>query len=160
MNERPTLATVELESLLQTQLLGQRLGALLSAGDTLALVGTLGAGKTTLAQSLLAAVGVDPQRVTSPTFALIQSYATRLGTAHHIDAYRVRDEDEFLELGIEELWEDESCVTLVEWADKWNDWMPPLSLWIQIEWCSASKRTISFRGDHDHWQQRIDQALG
>lgn len=153
------LAKLEVDSLEQTQLLGQRLGALLRAGDTLALVGTLGAGKTTLAQSLLAAIGVDPKCVTSPTFALIQSYATNIGALHHIDAYRVRDEDEFLELGIEELWEDTSCVTLVEWADKWSDWMPRLSLWVHIEWCSANTRTITFRGEQDHWQLRVDRAV-
>ena len=76
------------------------------------LVGTLGAGKTTFAQCLAESAGIDREDVTSPTFTLLSSYEATVNVSrvnlHHMDAYRVADEDEFLELGVEELF-DEDC---------------------------------------------------
>src|SRR5438270_8516863 len=74
----------------------------LSAGSTIALCGTLGAGKTRFVQGLAAACGVSRDEVVSPTFVLLHQYrGTR--AINHLDAYRIRDEDEFRELGIDEL---------------------------------------------------------
>ena len=107
------------------------------------LVGTLGAGKTKLVQLLVQAASGGAAEVTSPTFTLVQSYA---GTppVHHLDAYRVADEDEFLELGVEELFDDEAW-TIVEWADRVRSVMPHETLWIRLR-VEADEyyRTISF----------------
>jgi tRNA threonylcarbamoyladenosine biosynthesis protein TsaE len=99
---------------------------------TIGLVGTLGAGKTTLVQAISSAVGVDRADVTSPTFTLLQSHHGCDQTLHHLDAYRVADEDEFLELGVEELFDQERAWTLIEWADRVEDVMPRNSLWLEI----------------------------
>ncbi|WP_182864574.1 tRNA (adenosine(37)-N6)-threonylcarbamoyltransferase complex ATPase subunit type 1 TsaE [Stieleria mannarensis] len=101
------------------------------------LVGTLGAGKTTLTQSLAAAMGVDPEDVTSPTFTLLCSYDANIDAGpirlHHLDAYRLVDEDEFLELGVEELFDADNAWVLVEWADRVESVLPPDTLWIHID---------------------------
>ena len=96
------------------------------------LVGTLGAGKTTLTQAIALAVGIDAAEVTSPTFTLLQSHQAGSIKLHHLDAYRLADEDEFYELGVDELF-DETAWTLVEWADRVRSVMPQETLWIEIE---------------------------
>lgn len=109
------------------RLMVKQLPAALSIG----LVGTLGAGKTTLVQAIARAAGIDASDVTSPTFSLLQTYRGS-PALHHLDAYRLADEDEFLGLGVDELFEDSQAWTLVEWADRVADVMPEDALWIEI----------------------------
>ena len=101
------------------------------------LVGTLGAGKTTFTQALAAAADVDPEDVTSPTFTLLCSYDAKIAAGpirlHHLDAYRLSDEDEFLELGVDELFETENSWVLIEWADQMRSVLPAQTLWITID---------------------------
>lgn len=106
-----------------------RLGATLAAhvrpGDVITLSGELGAGKTTLARGLLAALGLAGE-APSPTFAIVQIYTppeTRLPVAH-VDLYRLDDPDEAEELGLDELRPDH--LLLVEWPERlsaaaWRD---------------------------------------
>lgn len=101
----------------------------------IALQGTLGAGKTRFAQELAQACGVAVADVTSPTFTIVQHYHAQR-RIHHIDAYRLADEDEFLELGGEEvLWgEGEGdALVLVEWPERIAAVLPPDCLRIEIE---------------------------
>jgi tRNA threonylcarbamoyladenosine biosynthesis protein TsaE len=113
------------------------------------LVGTLGAGKTTLVQSIARAAGIDSADVTSPTFTLLQSHQGSL-TLHHLDAYRVADEDEFLELGVEELFDDDASWTLVEWADRVRDVMPNEMLWVEMKINEdPSLRSVTFVTSND-----------
>lgn len=95
------------------------------------LTGTLGAGKTSLVQALARSAGIDSADVTSPTFTLLQTYRGSL-TIHHLDAYRLADEDEFLELGVDELFADAEAWTLIEWADRVRGTLPLDTLWIEI----------------------------
>lgn len=114
---------------------------------TIGLVGTLAAGKTTLAQAIARAVGVDPADVTSPTFTLLQSHQGKF-TLHHLDAYRLADEDEFLELGVDELFDDPSAWTLIEWADRVMSVMPTTTLWIDLTISANNTREISLRAPY------------
>ncbi len=119
----------------------------LAPGLTLGLVGTLGAGKTRWTQALATALGIDPAEVTSPTFTLLQSHnASASGDAprrlHHLDAYRLADEDEFIELGVEELFDDPDAWTVVEWADKVATAMPPETVWVWIEFEPQGERRV------------------
>ena len=108
------------------------------------LVGTLGAGKTTLVQAIARAAGIDSNDVTSPTFTLLQSHRGTI-TLHHLDAYRLGDEEEFLELGVEELFEEENAWVVVEWADRVATVLPPGILWIQLSIESdPSRRHVAF----------------
>src|SRR5207344_1160712 len=85
-----------------TTRLGAALAAVLPPGTTVALIGTLGAGKTRLVQAIAAACGVLRDEVVSPTFVVCQQYRGSR-TINHVDAYRLKDEDEFRELGGDEL---------------------------------------------------------
>ncbi len=88
----------------------------LRPGDVVALSGDLGAGKTTLARTILAALGHFGE-VPSPTFAILEPYPApplRLPVVH-ADFYRLTDPSELAELGLDE-WREES-VLLAEWPD-------------------------------------------
>ncbi len=121
------------------------------------LVGTLGAGKTALTQAIARAAGVDAAEVTSPTFTLLQTHRGRL-TLHHLDAYRVADEDEFIELGVEELFEEPESWTIVEWADRVENVMPPDTLWLKLTIESDDRRTMVAQCDDDERAKKFAEV--
>lgn len=99
-----------------TAALAARLAALARPGDAILLSGPLGAGKSAFVRAFLRAATGDPALdVPSPTFTLVQAYATPRFTAHHFDLWRLRDEADLRELGWEEAREG---VVLVEWPDR------------------------------------------
>ncbi len=134
MNEFRFLAHDEAD----TRRLGAALAQTLPAGTTVALIGTFGAGKTRLVQALAAGCGVPPETVVSPTFVLCQEYHGRR-TLYHLDAYRLKDDDEFLQLGPEEYFESDG-ITLIEWADRVIDCLPPQRLEVHIDVVGATAR--------------------
>lgn len=97
--------------------LGAAIAHVLEPGDLLLLNGPLGSGKTFVARALLRALGVT-ERVTSPTFTLLNEYATRRGPVVHADLYRVRERGavEVARLGLRER-RSEGAVLVVEWGD-------------------------------------------
>src|SRR5690606_2331545 len=97
----------------------------------IALRGQLGAGKTRLAQELAVAAGIDAADVTSPTFTPVQHDQGNRKN-HHVDADRLADEDEFIELGGEELFDDEAMV-LVEWPQRIAPSLPSRTLFLDLE---------------------------
>ncbi len=113
-----------------TRRLGAALARVLPAGATVGLIGTLGAGKTRLVQAIAAACGIPPEHVLSPTFVLCQPYEGAR-TLYHLDAYRLNDDDEFLELGPEEYFESDG-LTLIEWSDRVANCLPPERIDIRI----------------------------
>ena len=119
---------------------GRRLGSLLFPGAVVALVGPLGAGKTTLVRAIAEGLGIaDPRWVTSPTFVLLQHYPARL-MIHHCDAYRLSSPQELWDIGIDEyLYGDGVC--LIEWADKVRYILPPEHLWLELAPLSTGGRT-------------------
>ncbi len=122
-----------------TDRLGRLLANVLPAGTVVALVGTLGAGKTRLVQGVAAALGVPREAVTSPTFVLVNEYLGGRMPVYHFDTYRLRDEDEFLELGPEEYF-DGAGLTFVEWADRVVDCLPLDYLRVEIEVLGETQR--------------------
>ncbi|WP_285710523.1 tRNA (adenosine(37)-N6)-threonylcarbamoyltransferase complex ATPase subunit type 1 TsaE [Erythrobacter oryzae] len=95
---------------------GARIAARVRAGDVVALEGGLGAGKTTLARAILAALGHEGE-VPSPTFTIIETYAApplRLAVVH-ADFYRLDDPSELVEIGLDDY--REGAVMLAEWPD-------------------------------------------
>jgi tRNA threonylcarbamoyladenosine biosynthesis protein TsaE len=125
-----------------TQRLGQALADVLPDGTTVALHGTLGAGKTRLVQAIAAGCKVPAGQVVSPTFVLCHTYHGSR-TIHHFDAFRVRDDDEFLELGAEEYFAS-SGLTIVEWAERVEGCLPRTRLQIEITIAGATQRTFEF----------------
>ncbi len=121
---------VLLSSLADTEVLGQRLAKSLFPGAVIALVGPLGAGKTTLTRAIAIALGVEPRLIASPTFALVHEYPGRL-SVYHFDVYRLANIDEFLGLGADEYLHGDG-VCLVEWADRVIVAMPADHLRIEL----------------------------
>jgi len=133
----------EASDLVGTETLGRVLAQSLPAGTTIALCGTLGAGKTRLVQALAAACGVPRETVVSPTFVLCQEYHGQR-TIYHFDVYRLRDEDEFLQLGPEEYFES-TGLTVIEWADRILRCLPPSYLRIDIDILRGDARQLWLR---------------
>jgi tRNA threonylcarbamoyladenosine biosynthesis protein TsaE len=97
---------------------GRALARLLRGGDAVALVGDLGAGKTTLVSGLVAELGAGT--ASSPTFSLVNEYPGGRLLVWHVDLYRLEREAELVELGLDDVLDDQRGVTLVEWADKFD----------------------------------------
>lgn len=144
------------ESLAATDRLGAALAAVLEPGTVIALVGNLGAGKTRLVQAAAAALGIDRESVTSPTFVLINEYDARL-PLYHFDTYRLRDTDEFLELGADELM-GSAGVCFIEWADRVEAVLPRDYLRIEIEHAGSTRRQFRF-ASFGSKSQRVLQKL-
>ena len=128
----------------QTQRLGAALARALPDGAVVALEGALGAGKTRLVQAIGAASGVAAGEVVSPTFVLIKEYQGAR-PIFHFDAYRLRDEDEFLELGPEEYF-DRQGLTLIEWASRVAGCLPAEHLQIMITVTGPESRRFTIHG--------------
>jgi len=112
-----------------TLALGAALARMSRPGDVITLSGDLGAGKTTLARGLLAALGLEDE-APSPTFAIVQPYAppeTQFPVAH-VDLYRIDDPDDIEELGLDDLLQD--SLLLIEWPERLgsNGWPQMLQL--------------------------------
>src|SRR3954451_21158124 len=115
-----------------TERLGAALASELPPGTVVALIGPLGAGKTRLVQAVAPALGVPPGRVTSPTFVLVNEYTGGRLPIYHFDTYRLKDDDDFLNLGPEECFAS-SGIPFVEWADRVPSLLPPNRLEITID---------------------------
>ncbi len=96
---------------------GARLAAREPGCRAFYLEGDLGAGKTVFAKGVAQHYGVDPNQVTSPTFALVARYGEGGRPVYHLDLYRIERPEELRELGIEEM-EEEDAVVIVEWPER------------------------------------------
>lgn len=107
----------------ETIALGERLGALLQAGDVLVLTGDLGAGKTQLTKGIAAGMGVEDD-VTSPTFNILMVYDGADMPLYHFDLYRLDDPDQLEDIGLYEMLDgDGACV--IEWGEQFSDEIGP-----------------------------------
>jgi tRNA threonylcarbamoyladenosine biosynthesis protein TsaE len=125
-----------------TDRLGAALAEVLPPGTVVALIGTLGAGKTRLVQAVAVALGVPREAVTSPTFVLVNEYRQGRVPIFHFDTYRLKDDDEFLALGPEEYF-DSNGITFVEWADRVADLLPADRVEITIEVTDDTTRQVA-----------------
>ncbi len=106
-----------------TWTVGHALGAALASGDRVALIGELGAGKTTLARGVAAGAGATDD-AQSPTFALINEYGGGRVTIAHADLYRIERARELDEIGWDDLLDQDEIAVIVEWADRFPERMP------------------------------------
>jgi tRNA threonylcarbamoyladenosine biosynthesis protein TsaE len=137
--------TIDLPNLAATEAFGRRLADLLFPGAVVALIGPLGAGKTHLVRAVALGLGVaDGRVVTSPTFVLIQEYVGRM-PVYHFDAYRLRGESDFSDLGVHEYFEGDG-VCLVEWADRAAGVLPLEHLRVELAVVSETARRATVEG--------------
>ena len=125
----------------QTHLAGEHLGAACRGGEVLCLSGTLGCGKTALAQGIGRGLGVTAQ-VTSPTFTVLKEYTGRL-ELFHFDFYRFEQQIRAADIEFEEYLRDDA-VCVIEWAEYARDFLPENLLLVRMLMVSQSKRAIQF----------------
>lgn len=114
----------------ETIALGRNLAKLLSRPATVLLIGNLGAGKTTLAKGIVEGLGAAvPEEVSSPTFTLVHEYGD---SVFHIDLYRLETPREVASLGLDELFERDDAVILIEWGERFRDLLPRERIEIEI----------------------------
>jgi len=114
----------------ETRALGERFASYLPPGTVIGLTGELGAGKTLFAKGLAKGLKVE-DHVTSPTFTIINEYQGRC-PFYHMDAYRLEDDSEISELGLEEYFYS-SGITLIEWPERIQDCLPESFIQINLD---------------------------
>ncbi|OFW98026.1 MAG: tRNA (adenosine(37)-N6)-threonylcarbamoyltransferase complex ATPase subunit type 1 TsaE [Alphaproteobacteria bacterium RIFCSPHIGHO2_12_FULL_66_14] len=124
-----------------TERLGAALAGRLRPRDVVALVGGLGAGKTTLARAILRAASGKPALVVpSPTFTLVEVYDTPRGAFWHFDLYRLEQPEQVFELGWEEARAD--GIALIEWAERLGPLLPRERLTVTLSIEGDGRRAI------------------
>ncbi len=155
----PETLTLNLPDLAATEALGCRLGGLLFPGAVVALVGPLGAGKTHLTRAVAEGLGIaDARAVSSPTFVLIQEYRARL-PIYHFDAYRLRGEGDFFDLGAHEYLEG-AGVCLVEWADRVPGCLPAEHLRIDLAVTGEASRRATVTATGERYEALVRSLQG
>jgi len=122
----------------ETFALGETLGRELRGGEIILLDGPLGAGKTMLVKGIAAALGIDQEEVTSPSFTLVNPHPGRL-LVYHIDLYRLEEGASAAHaVDLDEVLTDEDAVVIIEWAERLGHYPLPDNIW-----------KISIAGDGD-----------
>lgn len=130
-----------------------RMGAMLGMGDLLCLSGDLGAGKTTLVQGLAQGWG-SLDAVSSPTFVLVNVYR-RLdgGQLYHLDAYRLRDAEDAIDLDLDSMLESGALV--VEWPERIERALPKTCLWVQMRYLEDEQRGMVFEPHGARYERMV-----
>ena len=129
-----------------TKTIGKALARALRAGDSIGLIGELGAGKTQLVKGLALGIGIDEDEVTSPSFGLINEYAGDK-KLYHVDLYRLDTIEDIETLGLMDyLGGDGICV--IEWADRLGEGLSLTDTVVRIEILPDGRRMLEFAGEN------------
>lgn len=124
----------------ETRNVGEACAGHLTAGSVIALVGSLGAGKTQFVKGLARGFGINPNDVSSPTFSIVHEYGDD-GSFVHMDLYRLNSESEVADLGFEEYIESGSVI-VVEWPQVARELFPSDTLSLSFSHLGGDKRVI------------------
>ncbi len=128
----------------ETEGLGIRLAADFKAGDNVALLGELGAGKTALVRGILLGLGSDATLVSSPTFSILNEYLDAKFKVLHFDFYRLSQEAQiWTQLDLEECFQSDK-ICLVEWPDRLNDFKQHFNHVIDIQILEGDRRLFQW----------------
>lgn len=128
----------------ETSDLARDLAAQLAAGDIVVLDGPLGAGKTCFVRGLAAGLGLDPSRVSSPTYVICHEYRGEQGRRLvHVDAYRLSGPEELESIGWRDLLEAEHTIIAVEWPGRIASALPEKCIRVELEHVSETERRVT-----------------
>jgi tRNA threonylcarbamoyladenosine biosynthesis protein TsaE len=128
----------------ETEALGAELAKSLRPGDVVALIGEIGAGKTTFARGLARGLGVPDGSVASPSFVLVRQYTTGRLPLYHADLFRLENLPQAANVGLEEFYEA-GGVTLIEWGNKVPGVLPEQFLEIRFETVDPESRRLTLQ---------------
>lgn len=131
-----------LNDLAATTRFGAAIAEALRPGDVVALSGDLGAGKTALARAILLALG-HAGETPSPTFTLVQTYATPRGDVAHFDLYRIDDPGELHEIGFDDVMD---AIVLIEWPERAGAALPFDRLDVHLTIAEGAQRRVMLTG--------------
>lgn len=127
--------------------LGLSLGKKLHSGSIIALYGDLAAGKTTFVKGVASGVGgINSSEINSPTFNFLNIYEG-LNSFYHFDLYRLKNQDEFLQMGFDEYLEA-GGICCIEWAERMHMLLPEKRLDVSINHHNGSRK-ITIESDHE-----------
>ena len=142
---------------LETKALALRIRENLQNGDIVLLKGEIGAGKSHFARSLIQAAMDKVEDVPSPTFTLVQTYDTLVGSIWHADLYRLSDQSEVFELGLIDAFGND--IVLIEWPDRLGHLEPKDALTIELVILENDKREVIFSTSSCVWEARLEKTL-
>jgi tRNA threonylcarbamoyladenosine biosynthesis protein TsaE len=131
----------------ETRALGSKIGKLLKAGDTVALYGELGAGKTTIAKGIAHSIGIEERDIVSASFTIIAEYRSDPPFVH-IDLYRINTDAELEDIGLGEVIGGRN-IAVMEWAEKAAQWLPDDVIQITLKPLNEDEREITVEGLHE-----------
>jgi len=137
------VATFISNSPAETQAIGRRLAEDVGAGSALALTGDLGSGKTVFVKGLVVGLGSSAD-VTSPTFTILHEYRGGRVTVYHFDFFRLEDRQSVARLGLDDYFFGDG-VSVIEWADRFPEFIPEQARWILFEIKSQNQRAITIQ---------------
>jgi tRNA threonylcarbamoyladenosine biosynthesis protein TsaE len=126
----------------ETEAVGRQAAEYLGSGSVLALQGELGSGKTQFTKGLVAAMG-SAAAVSSPTFTIVHEYRDGRLPVYHFDFFRVENRQSLERLGLDDYFFGDG-VSVIEWADRFPEFIPQQARWILFEIKSENQRAISF----------------
>ena len=127
----------------ETEAIGQRFAKDVGAGSVLALKGELGSGKTQFVKGLVAGLG-SGAAVTSPTFTILHEYSSGRFPVYHFDFFRLEDRQSVARLGLDDYFFGDG-VSVIEWADRFPEFIPGQARWILFEIKSENTRAITLK---------------
>ena len=127
----------------ETEAIGKRFAKDVNAGSILALKGELGSGKTQLVKGLVAGLG-SGAAVTSPTFTILHEYSSGRFPVYHFDFFRLEDRQSVARLGLDDYFFGDG-VSVIEWADRFPEFIPGQARWILFEIKSENTRAITLK---------------
>lgn len=142
---------------LETEELASALKENLQNGDIILLKGEIGAGKSLFARSLIQTAMDQVEEVPSPTFTIVQTYDTKLGSIWHADLYRLTDQSEIFELGLIDAFVSE--IVIVEWPERLGHLEPQDALTVEIIILENDKREVIFSTNSSMWKARLEKTL-
>ena len=142
---------------LETKTLAKEIKEHLQNGDVILLKGEIGAGKSHFARSLIQAAMDKVEDVPSPTFTLVQTYDTLVGSIWHADLYRLSDQSEVFELGLIDAFGND--IVLIEWPDRLGYLEPQDALTIELIILENDKREVIFSTSSCVWEARLEKTL-
>jgi tRNA threonylcarbamoyladenosine biosynthesis protein TsaE len=126
-----------------TEVIGRRFAEHIPAGSVLALKGDLGSGKTLFVKGLVAGLGSSVS-VTSPTFTILHEYRGGRLPVYHFDFFRVENRQSVARLGLDDYFYGDG-VSVIEWADRFPEFIPGQAQWVLFEIKSEAQRRITFQ---------------